>query len=92
MAISVFNPIFDVVLIVLPLTHIWRIHMPRAQKLALMGVFALGLIITVASILRICYIANTPGGNSIDIPWNLIESHLFTMVEVHFLVICGRLS
>lgn len=40
-------------MLVLPLTVVWRLHMKFWQKIALSGVFALGALTMIASIVRL---------------------------------------
>ncbi|RAH83873.1 hypothetical protein BO86DRAFT_308552 [Aspergillus japonicus CBS 114.51] len=46
------NILTDVLLLTLPLPYVWKLHTSRGHKLALTGVFLLGGLGTVASILR----------------------------------------
>lgn len=41
---SIPNIITDAAILVLPLPYVWRLQLPRAQKLALSSVFALGVL------------------------------------------------
>ena len=41
---SIPNIITDAALLVLPMPFIWQLHLPRAQKVALMSIFVLGIL------------------------------------------------
>lgn len=43
----------DIALLVLPMPLLSKLQLPRMQKIALMGVFAMGLLVVVTSILRL---------------------------------------
>ena len=43
----------DIALLVLPMPLLSKLQLPRTQKIALMGVFAMGLLVVVTSILRL---------------------------------------
>ncbi|CAG8035069.1 unnamed protein product [Penicillium salamii] len=49
--LSPINVVTGLLIIILPIPAIWKLHAPRGQKLALTGVFLLGGLGTVASIL-----------------------------------------
>ena len=52
-----FNIATDIILLVMPLTVIWALKMTWLSKLALSGVFCLGGLTVVASIMRLkCYL------------------------------------
>lgn len=53
LANAFFNIITDCILLVLPLTVVWRLHMEVWQKLALSAIFALGTLTMIASIVRL---------------------------------------
>ncbi|KAI9685707.1 MAG: hypothetical protein M1822_004267 [Bathelium mastoideum] len=84
------NPIFDAALILIPLPHIWHIQVPRAQRLALMAVFAVGIFVTCVASLRIYFIASL-SVTSIDITWSLVNGVIWTIVEINTGIICACL-
>lgn len=43
----------DVALLLLPMPLLSKLQLPRTQKIALMGVFAMGILVVVTSILRL---------------------------------------
>ncbi|KAK9858496.1 uncharacterized protein MYU51_017561 [Penicillium brevicompactum] len=51
--LSPFNVLTGVLIIILPIPSVWKLHAPRGQKVALTGVFLLGGLGTVASILSL---------------------------------------
>ncbi|OJJ96331.1 hypothetical protein ASPACDRAFT_16934, partial [Aspergillus aculeatus ATCC 16872] len=49
---------FDIVIIALPLPVLWTLQLRHSQKVALIGIFALGFFITIIQIIRIFTIKN----------------------------------
>jgi hypothetical protein len=47
------NIITDIALLVLPMPLLSKLQLPRTQKIALMGVFAMGILVVVTSVLRL---------------------------------------
>jgi hypothetical protein len=47
------NIVTDVALLLLPMPLLSKLQLPRRQKFALMGVFAIGILVVVTSILRL---------------------------------------
>ena len=63
LANAFFNIITDCTLLVLPLTVVWRLHMEFWQKLALSGIFALGTLTMIASIVRLTLFFKVDGSD-----------------------------
>jgi hypothetical protein len=49
----------DLILLFMPMRVIWGLQLQRAQKAAVLVVFALGGIVTISSIIRMTYIATS---------------------------------
>lgn len=47
------NIVTDIALLLLPMPLLSKLQLPRTQKIALMGVFAMGILVVVTSILRL---------------------------------------
>jgi len=41
---AVVNTSTDIVIVLTPFPYIWKLHLPRAQKAAVMAIFALGTL------------------------------------------------
>ncbi|KAM0323922.1 hypothetical protein ACHAQA_008503 [Verticillium albo-atrum] len=85
---AVFSIATDVAIILLPQRVIWKSQLPVGHKRALMGVFGLGVFVTVTSILRMTTLNFST--RSPD-PTYDIASTLWTMIEIHVAIICACL-
>ncbi|KAM0496036.1 hypothetical protein ACHAP9_006968 [Verticillium nonalfalfae] len=82
---AIFSISTDVAIILLPQRVIWKSQLPTSHKRALMGVFGLGVFVTVTSILRMTtlnFSTRSPDPTS---------STLWTMIEIHVAIICACL-
>ncbi|KAF3349266.1 Putative succinate-semialdehyde dehydrogenase [NADP+] [Verticillium dahliae VDG2] len=85
---AIFSISTDVAIILLPQRVIWKSQLPISHKRALMGVFGLGVFVTVTSILRMTTLNFST--RSPDSTYD-IASTLWTMIEIHVAIICACL-
>ncbi|KAK2056604.1 integral membrane protein [Colletotrichum caudatum] len=85
---AVFSIATDILIMVLPQHVIWQSKLPTNQKRALMIIFALGLFVTITSILRMTTLDFST--NSPDTTFD-IASTLWTLVEDNLAIICACL-
>ncbi|RYP93561.1 hypothetical protein DL770_000303 [Monosporascus sp. CRB-9-2] len=78
----------DVVILTLPMFPIYQSRLPSSQKLALMVVFALGIFVTITSILRMLTLGFS--STSPD-PTYDVASAVWTVIEQNVAVICACL-
>ncbi|KAK4231674.1 integral membrane protein [Podospora fimiseda] len=78
----------DIIILALPMHPIYSSKLPKAQKSALIIVFALGLFTTITSILRMQTLSFS--STSPDITY-AIDSSIWTMIEVQLAIICACL-
>ncbi|KAK2810703.1 hypothetical protein FQN50_002746 [Emmonsiellopsis sp. PD_5] len=71
--------ITDFIILGAPFYHVWNLWMPTAQKLAVMGIFALGAFTCVAGVLR-CHAVTIMTENE-DIPWNFGRGFIWSSIE-----------
>ncbi|CAO2652639.1 Nn.00g009220.m01.CDS01 [Neocucurbitaria sp. VM-36] len=88
-ATSAFHIVMDIWILVLPLKLILRIPRPPREKLALIIIFSLGIISTIASIirlqsLRVFTLSNDPFYDSLPI-------NTWSMVEVNIGILCASI-
>ncbi|EKG19959.1 hypothetical protein MPH_02787 [Macrophomina phaseolina MS6] len=83
------NIAFDLVIVVLPMPVINSLNLPRRQKIALMGIFALGTFASVTSMLRLQSIYNV--SYSHDITYDNVGAALWSAVEINTAIICASL-
>ncbi|TLD09701.1 hypothetical protein PspLS_11376, partial [Pyricularia sp. CBS 133598] len=77
----------DVIVIILPIPYIWSLQMRVEQKVAVLGIFLLGISVTIASIIRFSYVLNLDL-QSPDVTWNIIPAFYWTIVETNIAIIC----
>ncbi|PWY72291.1 hypothetical protein BO70DRAFT_320500 [Aspergillus heteromorphus CBS 117.55] len=73
---------FDIIIIALPLPVLWKLQLRLRQKIALVGVFALGFFITIIQIIRICTIRNLRTWTDSEpvVIWSDVEISLGVMI------------
>ncbi|KAK2767052.1 hypothetical protein FQN54_006370 [Arachnomyces sp. PD_36] len=69
----------DFIILGAPFHEVWKLHMPRAQKLALAGIFGLGIFTCVAGVLR-CYAVKLMTENH-DTTWNFGRGFIWSSIE-----------
>ncbi|KAF2733121.1 hypothetical protein EJ04DRAFT_565396 [Polyplosphaeria fusca] len=62
----------DFMLLVLPMPILWTLHIPRKEKIMLCGLFALGSLTSIASIIRITYIGKVV--SSLDFTYVMLNA------------------
>jgi hypothetical protein len=88
---SVPNVILDLVLVIMPLPHVWRLHAPVAQRIVLAGMFALGFFIAVVSLVRLIIFLNIPISTQGDATYNFREIIVWSIVEINIGLTCACL-
>ncbi|KAL8942327.1 MAG: hypothetical protein Q9211_001444 [Gyalolechia sp. 1 TL-2023] len=88
--VAIPNILTDAALLVLPMPFIWKLHLPRAQKLALTSIFILGAFVIGVSITRFTVLLKL-NLVSPDITWNYVDNQIWTAVESHVGIICACL-
>lgn len=87
---SVVNVITDVVLLALPLPYIWNLNSPSFQRLVLVGMFSLGIFVSVVSIIRLSILMNLDLASP-DITYNMSQVFIWSLVETNVGLICACL-
>jgi hypothetical protein len=78
----------DIIILLLPMPLVYQLHVPIAQKVALIAVFALGIFVVITSCLRITtldILATTP-----DTTYD-IANVMWTIIEPNVAVVCACL-
>ncbi|KAJ5092169.1 hypothetical protein NUU61_007039 [Penicillium alfredii] len=89
--VSPVNVVTGVLILVMPMPLVWRLHIPRGQKIALTVVFLLGGLGTVASILRMAvYLVQIKAAMN-DPTWYSVELGILTVLEGALLIIAACL-
>ncbi|CAH0046963.1 unnamed protein product [Clonostachys solani] len=84
------NIVTDIVMIILPIPYIWSLQLPVQQKLALGGVFVVGIFVTIVSLVRLIQVINLDLTN-VDITWNFASVGTWTIVEGNVAILCACL-
>ncbi|RAL11730.1 uncharacterized protein BO97DRAFT_93852 [Aspergillus homomorphus CBS 101889] len=83
------NTASDVVLILIPTTFIWTMHLPRIQKIGLFCMLGIGCLTVVTSIVRL--ITLIPLNESYNRTHLVGLACLLIVIEANFLILCGSL-
>ena len=72
----------DVLIIILPIPILWKLNLSLRQRVALVGVFSMGLFVTVIQIIRIFTIANLASYTDSEaiVSWSVVELNLGIVV------------
>ncbi|KAJ8116664.1 hypothetical protein OPT61_g1959 [Boeremia exigua] len=87
-AVAAISTVQDFIIALLPVFLIWKLQIPRIQKLALCGIFGLGLVTCVCGILR-TYYATYVYYYTYDITWYAYYGWIWTALEADLAVICA---
>ncbi|KAH7018814.1 hypothetical protein EDB80DRAFT_818749 [Ilyonectria destructans] len=82
--------ITDVLLMILPLPYVWRLHLPAGGKLALSGVFLVGICVTIVSVVRLVLL-QPKNLEYPDITWNFVPAGILSIVEGNIAIVCACL-
>ncbi|KAI0522123.1 hypothetical protein F5B22DRAFT_592897 [Xylaria bambusicola] len=88
-AVCVWSIFTDLLVLVVPLPVIWRLKMERTQKLRLSWLFAAGLSVTAASVVRLAYIVTINYHN--DFSFHSVPSTFLAFLEPPLTIICVSL-
>ncbi|KAH6671991.1 hypothetical protein B0J14DRAFT_669496 [Halenospora varia] len=79
----------DLLLCFLPLPTIWSLQMPKAQRVVVCFLFAMGSFACVASMLRLSQLYHL---TSIDVPYQTIGSLNWSVIEVGTAIVCTSVA
>ncbi|KAF3765348.1 hypothetical protein M406DRAFT_16195, partial [Cryphonectria parasitica EP155] len=89
-ATAIFNIVSDVILFFLPIPMVLGLHyMPLKQKLGLLGIFGIGSVTVITSILRAVILPNLM--QNPDNTWEIADASLLIVIESNLIIICGML-
>ncbi|KAH4268626.1 hypothetical protein HBI38_042840 [Parastagonospora nodorum] len=87
---AVIGIVTDVLLLALPIPTVLKLQMPTKQKFGLVGIFAVGSITIVTSIVRLIILL--PSLTTADQTWVIGEGCLWIFIEANLLIMCCCLS
>ncbi|KAH8674315.1 hypothetical protein BX600DRAFT_433899 [Xylariales sp. PMI_506] len=85
---AAFSITTDIIILIIPMPLVYALQIPRAQKVALVAVFTLGVFVVITSCLRITTIniQATTNDQTYD-----IASTMWTIIEMNVAIICACL-
>ncbi|KAL5357248.1 PTH11-like integral membrane protein [Aspergillus floccosus] len=83
------NIVTDITLLIMPMPLLSHLHLPRMQKFALMGVFAIGILVVITSILRLKSLKEV--ASATDTSWSNVGAAYWTAAECNVAIICACL-
>lgn len=87
---GILNIVQDAAIYVLPMPMLWRLQVPRRQKLALVALLSFGLISVAAGCVRFYYVLFL--ASEADLWWYMADSLNWCSIEIHVAIICGCAS
>ncbi|KAJ6114835.1 hypothetical protein N7486_000613 [Penicillium sp. IBT 16267x] len=85
-SLSVFT---DFVILICPISMVWRLQMPMRRKLTVLGIFLLAGFACVAGVIRIYFLTQMYAND--DLTWNQTNSFIWSSVEPCIGIICACL-
>ncbi|KAJ5194840.1 uncharacterized protein N7498_008278 [Penicillium cinerascens] len=79
----------DVTLLIMPMPLLAQLQLPRMQKIALMGVFAMGILVVITSVLRLSSLRIV--AKSTDTSYSNVGAAYWTAAECNVAIICACL-
>ncbi|KAI0199954.1 hypothetical protein F4808DRAFT_196829 [Astrocystis sublimbata] len=77
---SIPNIITDAFIVLLPLPYVWNLKLSTPQRLALGGIFTLGIFVTIVAGVRLMFILQVDA-TDVDITWTFTDAAIWTNVE-----------
>ncbi|KAK0668448.1 hypothetical protein QBC41DRAFT_121977 [Cercophora samala] len=87
---GIINIVQDICIYVLPIPMLWRLQVPRRQKVALLFLFCIGFVALAAACVRYYYVLKLANGD--DIWYYFADSLNWCSIEVYAAIICGSAS
>ncbi|KAK2061920.1 hypothetical protein LY76DRAFT_340301 [Colletotrichum caudatum] len=80
---SAFSIATDVIIYLMPLPSLYRLSVPRSQKIYLLSIFSLGFFVVVIAVIRLQFVGDGP-----DVAWDNVESSLWSIGELTGAMLC----
>ncbi|MCJ1456330.1 hypothetical protein MMC28_006691 [Mycoblastus sanguinarius] len=90
-ATAVPNTVIDFVILVLPLTMVWKLQLSIRRKVALTSSFLIGTLVCVASIMRLLAVAQVNKPQRGDSDWKYARPLIWSNAETSIGIICACL-
>ncbi|KAG5660255.1 hypothetical protein KAF25_003777 [Fusarium avenaceum] len=83
------NMACDIVILILPLPHLWKLQVKGRQKIQLFVMFSLGIVVTVFSIIRLPFLISL--GKTSNPTWEYVEVTIWSIWETELGMVCASL-
>ncbi|MCJ1462047.1 hypothetical protein MMC07_000647 [Pseudocyphellaria aurata] len=88
LGITISNMLLDVIILCMPLPMIWSLNLSTSKKLEISGIFLLGSVTCIASLIRIVSICNI---KEMDFSYSFLGTYLWSHVEPATAIWCACL-
>ncbi|KAI1131064.1 hypothetical protein F5Y10DRAFT_89233 [Nemania abortiva] len=82
------NLLFDVIILAIPQSKVWKLNQTLKRRLSLSLVFLLGGFVCISTIVRLTSLATI---NPADLPYSLQWPAIWTSIEIYLSIICACL-
>ncbi|KAF2020314.1 hypothetical protein BU24DRAFT_419859 [Aaosphaeria arxii CBS 175.79] len=87
---GILNIIQDAAIYVLPMPMLWKLQIPKRQKVALVALLCVGFVAVAAGCVRFYYVLFL--ADEADMWWYMADSLNWCSIEIHVAIICGCAS
>ncbi|KAJ6131223.1 hypothetical protein N7523_001683 [Penicillium sp. IBT 18751x] len=88
MVAGIMNVVTDLMVIALPLPHVWKLKLNVQKKIGLTSVFCVGIVISVISIIRLISIYKL---DFEDPTYTMLDPIMWTVLEPQLAIICANM-
>ncbi|KAL8685241.1 MAG: hypothetical protein Q9218_007885 [Villophora microphyllina] len=89
LAVAVMSIVTDFIILALPQPLVWKLHLPKVQRLQLTGVFLIGTFDTGVSIYRATQVT---GVAKSDISYTSVNRSMWSGVQICVAIVCANLA
>lgn len=84
------NIVTDLLVAIIPVPGLWGLHIPRRQKIALLGILTIGWFVCVVSIIRL-HVLNVFHRNQDDATYHSAPTAYWSAIEANLAIVCASL-
>ncbi|KZM24640.1 uncharacterized protein EKO05_0008579 [Ascochyta rabiei] len=84
------NIVTDILVAAIPIPGIWGLHIPKRQKIALLGILTIGWFICIVSVLRLWNVS-VLGQHRDDITYYSAPTAYWSAIEANLAIVCASL-
>ncbi|KAI0437677.1 hypothetical protein F4803DRAFT_555750 [Xylaria telfairii] len=86
--VGIANLLFDIVILAIPQSKVWKLNQSRRRRLSLSLIFLLGGFVCISSIVRVTALLTI---NVADLTYSLHDSVIWTSIEMYLSIVCACL-